>query len=93
MGPIDPMSFEIEFASSAARRFFKLTAETQRRLQPKIDALADEPRPPRCEKLSGANAYRVRVGDYRIVYEIDDADERITIALIDDRKDIYRRLD
>ena len=57
----------------------------------KIDNLADEPRPPRAEKLAGTeNRYRVRVGDIRIVYQIEDRVLLILILRIRDRKDVYR---
>lgn len=86
------MAFVVEFSSRATRAFLKLPPETQRRIAPKIDALVDDPRPPGCEKLSGLGGYRIRVGDYRIVYEIEDATEIITVAAIGHRRDIYRRL-
>ncbi len=87
----DPRSYAIEFASHAARAFLKLPASTQRRLQPKIDALQSDPRPHGCEKLSGLEAYRIRVGDHRIVYEVDDGLGIVTIAAIGHRRAVYRR--
>jgi mRNA interferase RelE/StbE len=56
-----------------------------------IDLLADDPRPPACRKLKGEdNAYRVRVGDYRIVYEILDDRLVIHVVQIGHRRDVYR---
>ena len=57
----------------------------------KIRALADNPRPPGCEKLSGEDKYRLRQGDYRILYEIVDADVIVVVVRIGNRRDVYRR--
>lgn len=56
----------------------------------RIVALADDPRPPGCTKLSGEDAYRVRQGDYRILFTIDDADVLIEAIRIGHRRDVYR---
>jgi mRNA interferase RelE/StbE len=53
--------------------------------------LADDPRPPGCEKLSGEDKYRVRQGNYRILYEIADADLVVTVIRVGNRRDVYRR--
>jgi mRNA interferase RelE/StbE len=66
--------YRVSFAPAALRQFRKLPAAVQRRLSPHIDALADNPRPPGVVKLSGtSDIYRVRVGDHRIVYEIQES--------------------
>jgi mRNA interferase RelE/StbE len=81
----------ILFAPAALRQFRKLPAAIQRRLSPHIDALADDPRPPGVVKLSGsADIYRVRVGDYRIVYEIQDVGLMILVLKIGNRRDVYK---
>jgi mRNA interferase RelE/StbE len=56
-----------------------------------IDALADAPRPPGVVKLAGRDDYRVRVGDYRIVYAVDDAERLVLVARIAHRREVYRR--
>lgn len=85
------MSYRIEFAPSAARAFKKLPDAIQDRLIPKIDALAADPKPRGVEKLSGEeNRYRIRVGEYRVVYAISDASRLVTVALIGHRRDVYR---
>ncbi|HEY5284190.1 MAG TPA: type II toxin-antitoxin system RelE/ParE family toxin, partial [Polyangia bacterium] len=56
----------------------------------KIQLLASNPRPPGCEKLSGAEKYRIRQGDYRILYEIDDAAKLVTIVKVGNRREVYR---
>jgi mRNA interferase RelE/StbE len=58
----------------------------------KIDDLRNDPRPPGVKKLSGhADLYRVRVGDYRVVYTVDDANQTVLITALGHRSDIYRR--
>jgi mRNA interferase RelE/StbE len=55
-----------------------------------IDALADRPRPDGAVKLVGRNDYRIRAGDHRVVYAIDDSDRLVVIARIAHRRDVYR---
>ena len=52
--------------------------------------LASDPRPYGCEKLSGAEKYRIRQGDYRILYEIDDSTKSVIIVKVGNRKEVYR---
>lgn len=64
-----------------------------RRIAEKIDALQHDPRPPGVRKLMGSDMdYRVRIGDYRVVYQIDDRARTVLICGVGDRKDIYRDL-
>lgn len=56
----------------------------------KIQALARDPRPHGSEKLSGDDKYRLRHGDYRVVYEIDDARKKVTIVRVAHRREVYR---
>jgi mRNA interferase RelE/StbE len=63
----------------------------RRRIVARIRALAEEPRPPGSEKLSGHNdRYRVRQGSYRVVYSIDDAQRIVLIVKVGHRREIYR---
>ena len=57
----------------------------------RIAALAGNPRPPGCEKLSALGRYRVRQGDYRIVYSIQDDEQTVWIVTIGHRREVYRR--
>lgn len=85
------MPYRINFAPAALRQFRKLPASAQKRLSPHIDALADNPRPHGVVKLSGSSdIYRVRVGNYRIVYEIQDVVLVILVLKIGNRRDVYR---
>jgi mRNA interferase RelE/StbE len=85
------MTYRIEFAKQAAKQFGSIPIREQQRLKPKIDALIAEPRPDGVVKLSGEEAlYRIRVGDYRIIYTIQDDRLLVLILKIGHRKDVYR---
>lgn len=69
-----------------------LPREILRRVDAAILSLAHDPRPARAEKLTGYDFYRIRVGDYRIVYQIEDDRLVIVVIRIGHRREIYRRL-
>jgi mRNA interferase RelE/StbE len=84
------MSYRVEFSKAADRVFCKLPKSVQLQLQADINQLAQEPRPAGCKKLVGAtNKWRVRSGNYRIIYEIHDAVLLVLIVDVGHRKDIY----
>ncbi len=86
------MPYRIEFASAATREFSKLAKGLQQRIASKIDALASQPRPRGVEKLEGQERrYRLRVGDYRVIYEIQDKVLIVLIVRIGHRREVYRR--
>ena len=85
------MAYTVEITRSATKALAGLPIEPRRRIGARIDALATDPRAPGCEKLAGEqNAYRVRVGDYRIVYEIRDAEVIVKVIRIGHRREVYR---
>ncbi|MBW4483701.1 MAG: type II toxin-antitoxin system RelE/ParE family toxin [Tildeniella torsiva UHER 1998/13D] len=85
------MTYRIEFAKPAVKQFKALPPQDQQRLKPKIDALAQEPRPAGMVKLLGEDElYRIRVGDYRIVYAIKDAQLLILVVKVRHRREVYR---
>jgi mRNA interferase RelE/StbE len=87
------MSYKIEFSAAAARALRKLTPDAQRRIAPAIDALADDPRHQGVKRLVGGwNEYRIRVGDYRVLYEIEDQTLVVLVVYIGHRREVYRRL-
>jgi mRNA interferase RelE/StbE len=87
------MSYRIEVKLSAIRALAAISNPHRLRLARAIDSLAKHPRPAGCTKLTGAdNAYRIRVGDYRIVYQIEDRVLIVFIIRIAHRKDVYRGL-
>jgi mRNA interferase RelE/StbE len=61
------------------------------RVRVAVDGLASNPRPVRVVKLAGRADYRVRVGDYRVVYAVDDAERLVIVARIGYRREVYRR--
>ena len=85
-------SYRLLIKTSARKELEAALAKADRqRVVRRVAALAEQPRPPGCEKLSGTEArYRLRQGRYRVVYEIDDAARRVTVVKIGDRKDVYR---
>ena len=87
------MACEVRLKPSADRALRKLPREIQRRLARRLDSLAGDPRPPGCEKLAGDDRlFRVRAGDYRVVYEVSDDDLIVLVVTIGHRSDVYRRL-
>ena len=83
-------SYSVLIKRSAAKEVADLPDPDRRRIVDRIGALAIDPRPPGCEKLSGQEKYRVRQGDLRIVYEIDDREDTVTVVKVGHRRDVYR---
>ncbi|MDE2196762.1 MAG: type II toxin-antitoxin system RelE/ParE family toxin [Gammaproteobacteria bacterium] len=83
--------YRIEFSCSAAKALRDLERKTQVRIWSRLRLLAENPRPHDVKKLQGAeNVYRVREGDYRIVYEIHDKKLLIHVLRVGHRREIYR---
>src|SRR2546422_7188015 len=77
-----PETYQVSLSSRAGKETRKLERQTLARVAKAIDSLADDPRPPGCLKVKSAeNLWRVRVGDWRIGYEIDDHAREITITI------------
>ena len=84
-------SYRLDIKESAAKELESIgTKKDRERIATRINALAAEPRPPGSEKLEGENKYRVRQGNYRIVYSVDDHSRIVVITKIGDRKEVYR---
>jgi mRNA interferase RelE/StbE len=83
-------SYELAFRKSVAKDLRELPKADVKRILQRIRSLADDPRPPGCEKLSGQERYRLRQGVYRIVYEIDDIVLIVLVVRIAHRRDVYR---
>jgi mRNA interferase RelE/StbE len=87
------LKYRIEVKRSAAKAIKKIPKPDRRRISEKIDSLADELPSPEVTKMKGDNPFhRIRVGDYRIIYEIQDEVLVILIVKVGHRKDIYRNL-
>ena len=83
------MVYSIFILRRAQKELRNLPIEAYERVRDKIRDLADNPRPQGCLKLSGRDGWRIRVGKYRVIYEIDDKAEIITVLHIGYRKDVY----
>lgn len=87
------MTYRIEVTPAAARQLRKLEPSARRRVQAAVELLAQEPRPFGARKLvGGASEWRVRTGDYRIVYEINDKVLLVLVLAVGHRRGIYRGL-
>jgi len=87
------MTYCIEIAPAAARQLRKLDQPARLRIQAAIELLADNLRPPGAKKLvGGAGEWRVRTGNYRVVYEIRDKGLLVLVLPVGDRREIYRSL-
>jgi mRNA interferase RelE/StbE len=83
-------SYDLVVKKSAERELRALPRQDLRRVTERLQGLSRNPRPPGCEKLSGHDQYRIRQGDYRIVYVIDDAAHVVTLVKIGHRREVYR---
>jgi mRNA interferase RelE/StbE len=83
-------SYSIEIKRSAAKEIEKLPADMVRSLVEKIGMLSEEPRPQGCKKLSGEEKYRIRVGNYRILYEVMDMHLIVYMVKVSHRKEMYK---
>jgi mRNA interferase RelE/StbE len=84
--------YRVELRPAALRDLRKLEFAVRRRIGAAIDELAQTPRPVGVEKLQGQeNRYRVRVGEYRILYEIEDRALLILVVRVGHRREVYRR--
>jgi mRNA interferase RelE/StbE len=84
-------SYTISLASSVGSDLKKVDRQAVPRIIAAIDALAEEPRPTGCRKLAGSlHTYRIRIGDYRVIYSVDDGSRQIVVERVRHRKDAYR---
>jgi mRNA interferase RelE/StbE len=83
--------YKIELRPAAARALRKLDPHAARRVQAAIALLAEDPRPPASRPLRGRPAWRIRVGDYRVIYTIEDDLLLIVVVALGHRRDIYER--
>ena len=83
-------SYRLFIKPSAAKEIEALTKKERIRVIHRIQDLSKNPRPPGCEKLSGQDKYRVRQGQYRIVYSVSDEELVICVVKVGHRKDVYR---
>ncbi len=83
-------SYRVALTSSAAKELKRLSGQLIARIVPRLENLGSNPRPPGCKKLKGGDKeWRVRVGDYRVVYTIDDQKLLVEVTRIRHRRDVY----
>ena len=86
------MTYQVRLAPPAVRELRKLDPPGRRRVQAAIDLLAENPRPPGARQLvGGAGEWRVRTGDFRIIYDIRDEELLVLVVKVGHRRDVYER--
>ena len=85
------MTYRIEILPAAVREIRKLPPEAKRRVQAVTELLSENPRPPAATKLTARPEWRVRTGDYRVLYRIEDNILTIVVVRAGHRRDVYER--
>jgi mRNA interferase RelE/StbE len=85
-----PNVYSLKLKRSAEKELKTISPPDLKRVVDKISHLANAPRPPDCVRLASSAYYRVRQGDWRIIYEVDDAGRIVTVLKIGHRREIYR---
>lgn len=87
------MTYRIDVAPAALRQLRKLDPQARRKVQAAIELLAEEPRPPAAKMLvNSGGAWRVRVGDHRVVYNVEDGRLVVLVLAVAHRREVYRSL-
>lgn len=84
------MSYEVHLVPSVEKEMGRFTDLIHDRISSRILTLENNPRPRGFKKLSGREEYRIRAGDYRILYVVNDQDHIVTILAVGHRRDVYR---
>jgi len=86
------MAYSVFLMNSARRELEHLPAWQHDAVVRRLLGMPDNPRPPGAGKLQGREEYKLRVGSLRIIFGVDDARKEVTVYMVDDRKQVYRRL-
>jgi mRNA interferase RelE/StbE len=84
------VSYTVLGLSAIERQLSRLRKKEYEKIEAAILGLGEEPRPANCQKMKGGDAWRIRVGDYRVIYEINDQARIVTILDVGHRREIYR---
>jgi len=84
------MNYSLFILQRAQKELAQLNAGAFARVRDAIRELANDPRPPGCLKLTGRDGWRLRVGEFRVIYEIDDEHRLVTVLNVGHRRDAYR---
>ena len=82
--------YHVQLSKAVQRSIKRLAPTVRQRVRSTIDALAQQPRPPGAQKMAGSDRWRVRVGNYRIVYHIEDDRLIVTVVRVGHRREVYR---
>lgn len=86
------MNYKVEISKRVSKEILSLPKSAANRIMSAAMELGDDPRPSGSTKMKGTeNEYRIRVGDYRVVYEVNDDENTVTLISCKHRKDIYRK--
>jgi len=87
------VSYEIEWTVPALRELRELDKQTGRRIVLAVTALGTDPRPPGCRALTGrpAGVMRIRIGDHRVIYQVEDARVSVTVVRVAHRREVHRK--
>ena len=83
--------YEVKLSNKAIKVLDKIDFQMVKKLFDKMNNLKKEPKPIGCIKLKGENAYRIRIGDFRISYEVIEDSKQVLIFKVAHRKDVYRK--
>ena len=84
--------YQVSLTPAALRQLKKMTPDAKRRIQAVLELLSDDPRPPSAVPLvGGSGEWRVRTGDYRVIYEIADQEILVLVLRIGHRREVYQR--
>jgi mRNA interferase RelE/StbE len=84
------VSYEVYTTRTVEKAIARLPGDVHDRMNEAIDALADDPRPPGCKNLGGGDGYRIRVGEWRALYRVNDRERRVDVVRVAHRRDVYR---
>jgi len=84
------VTYAVEILRSAQKQLSKINQQDQNRIISAVKALAEDPRPQGCKGLSGRPAWRIRIGSYRVLYEIHDDKLQVLVINLGHRREIYR---
>jgi mRNA interferase RelE/StbE len=84
------MSYKILILRQAQKELAQLAKQEYERIKEAVENLSNEPRPKGCKKLTGREGWRIRVGNYRVIYEIDNTKQALTVLHIGHRRDVYK---
>jgi mRNA interferase RelE/StbE len=85
-------NWTVNYHRDLAKEIRRLPKPTVKRLLETIESLATDPRPPDCQKVEGYDLWRIRIGDYRILYQIDEENRTVNSYRVGHRKHVYRNL-